>query len=108
VASLHSSEDEDWALSKRKEIVSAIFFTFIKTKTMESSTLIKEKLHHYIDVANDEKLQAIYVLLENEIDWHYTSADMEELMQRKKRHLNGESKSYTVEESLSLVRKQAK
>ena len=75
---------------------------------MESNTLIKEKLHHYIDVANDEKLQAIYVLLENEIDWHYTSTDIEELVQRRQRHLNGESKSYTVEESLSLLRNQVK
>ncbi len=34
---------------------------------MDSSAL-RDKLHHYIDVADEQKLQAIYVLLENEID----------------------------------------
>lgn len=34
---------------------------------MISPETIKDKLHHYIDFAKDEKLQAIYTLVENEI-----------------------------------------
>lgn len=66
--------------------------------------LIKEKLHHYIDTAAEDKLQAIYVLLENEIDWQYSKGDLEEFARRRQNHLSGESKSYTIEESMQLIR----
>jgi hypothetical protein len=32
---------------------------------------IKEKLHHYIDPAAEKKLQAIYTILEDEIEGEY-------------------------------------
>lgn len=31
------------------------------------TALIKERLHHYIETAGEEKLKAIYVMVENEI-----------------------------------------
>lgn len=73
---------------------------------MENNTLIKEKLHQYIEVAEDEKLHAIFLLLEHEIERQYTSVEVDEWTSRRERHLSGESASYTVEESLKLVRKQ--
>lgn len=75
---------------------------------MEASVLIKEKLHHYIDVADENKLNAIYTLLENEIEWQYSLEDISKFNTRREKHLKGETKSFTVEESLGLVRKQKK
>ena len=67
---------------------------------------IKQRLHHYIDVADDKKLQAIYTILEDEIegDYFYTQDEIKMFYDRRQKHLNGESKSYTVEETLNLVR----
>lgn len=71
---------------------------------------IKEKLHHYIDVADEEKLQAIYTILEHEIEseYTYTQDEIKMFYDRRQKHLNGESKSYTVEEALNLVRQNRK
>ena len=67
---------------------------------------IKEKLHHYIDVADEKKLQAIYTILEDEIEgeYFYTQDEIKMFYDRRQKHLNGESKSYTVAETLNLVR----
>lgn len=75
---------------------------------MNTPKSLREKLHHYIDVADEQKLQAIYVLLEEEIDWHYSSGEINLLHQRRENHLNGSSKSFTVEESLKAIRQQNK
>lgn len=73
---------------------------------MEPSSL-KQKLHHYIDIADEKKLQAIYTILEDEIegDYFYSQEEIKEFYDRRQKHMNGESKSYTVEETLNLVRK---
>ena len=67
---------------------------------------IKQKLHHYIDVADDKKLQAIYTILEDEIEgeYFYTQDEIKMFYDRRQKHLNGQSKSYTVAETLNLVR----
>jgi hypothetical protein len=68
------------------------------------------KLHHYIDIADEKKLQAIYTILEDEIegDYFYSQEEIREFYDRRQKHMNGESKSYTVEETLNLVRKNRK
>ena len=67
---------------------------------------IKQKLHHYIDVADEKKLQAIYTILEDEIEgeYFYTQDEIKMFYDRRQKHLSGESKSYTVAETLNLVR----
>ena len=75
---------------------------------MDSASSLRDKLHHYIDIADEQKLQAIYVLLEDEIDWSYSSEEISFLHQRRQQHLQGLSKSYTVEESLNAARQQKK
>ena len=75
---------------------------------MNTATSLRDKLHQYIDVADEQKLQAIYVLLEDEINWSYTSEEIGMLHKRRENHLKGASKSYTVEESLKAVRQQKK
>ena len=67
---------------------------------------IKQKLHRYIDVANEKKLQAIYTILEDEIEgeYFYTQDEIKMFYDRRQKHLNGDSKSYTVAETLNLAR----
>ena len=71
---------------------------------------IKERLHHYIDVADEKKLQAIYTILEDDIEgeYSYTQDEIKMFYDRRQKHLNGESKSYTVEEAINLVRQNRK
>jgi hypothetical protein len=73
--------------------------------SMEQAS-IKQKLHHYIDVADEKKLQAIYTILEDEIEgeYFYTQDEIKMFYDRRQKHLNGECKSYTVAETLNLVR----
>lgn len=73
---------------------------------MSSAGSLRDKLHQYIDVADEQKLQAIYVLLEDEINWAYSPEDIANFHQRRNNHLQGISKSYSVEESLKDVRQQ--
>lgn len=75
---------------------------------MDRAASLRDKLHHYIDVADEQKLQAIYVLLEEEIDWQYTAEDIAEFHHRRQQHIAGSTQSYTVEESLNAIRQQKK
>ncbi len=75
---------------------------------MGNSLSLRDKLHQYIDVADEQKLQAIYTLLEDEINWSYTADDIAMFHLRRENHLNGTSKSYTTEESLNATRRQKK
>ena len=75
---------------------------------MSKASNLRDKLHQYIDVADEQKLQAIYVLLEDEIDYKYSPEEIDVFRKRKEKHQGGESKSYTPEESLKAVRKQKK
>lgn len=72
---------------------------------MESASL-RERLHEYIDKADERKLSAIYVLIEDELDEEpvYTKETILMLHERRKNHLNGISKSYTPQESIELIR----
>ena len=65
---------------------------------------IKEKLHHYIDTADEKKLQATYTILEDEIEgeFFYTPDEIKIFYDRRQKHLNGESKSYSVDEAHRL------
>ena len=66
---------------------------------METSTL-REKLHDFIDAADNKKLEAICTVLEldDENDYIYSQEEIEEFHTRRNTHLKEESKSYSVEE----------
>ncbi len=74
---------------------------------MESAVL-RNKLHEYIDKADERKLSAIYVLIEEELEdgFIYDSGTISMLHERRNNHLNGAGKSYTAEESLEMIRGQ--
>ncbi len=73
-------------------------------------TIIKEKLHEYIEHADEKKVQAIYTLVENEIGHAYTysAEELNMLHERAEKYLKGEGATYTIEESRNKIRQQRK
>jgi hypothetical protein len=72
---------------------------------MEGKTL-KQKLHDYIDTADEKKLQAIYVILEDEIEGElfYGVEEIKTFYERRQKHLSGSSKSHTPDEAHKIIR----
>lgn len=68
---------------------------------------VKEKLHDYIDHADNKKVKAIFTLLENDIEQDYglTDAEMKELDDRWDDYLSGKTKSHTLQESKAQIKK---
>lgn len=71
---------------------------------------IKQKLHQYIDNAEEKKLRAIYTILEEEIEGEqtYSEEDLTTFYARRQNHLNGASKSYSIEEAHDIIRRNKK
>jgi hypothetical protein len=72
------------------------------------TALLREKLHTYINEADEKKLEAIYTILENEIEEENYSFSLSEITtfhKRRENHLTGKSKSFSIEETINLVRK---
>ena len=74
------------------------------------SELLRNKLHEYIDRADERKLSAIYVLIEDELEdkFTYSNETISMLHERRVNHVNGISKSYAAEESMEIIRRQKK
>ena len=70
-----------------------------------NTAIIKDRLHEYIDKADDKHLEAIYILLEKELEpsFQYDTTTLEMLYQRREKHLKNESKSYTAAEAMEFV-----
>lgn len=67
----------------------------------------RQKLHEYIDLADDEKVNALFTILEadNELSYQYSDEDIKMFYERKERYLKEEGKSFSVEESFDEIRK---
>lgn len=59
-------------------------------------TNIRQKLHQYIDSINEKKAEAIYTLLESEIDIDLQRHKL--IMAERENYLNGEGKSFSWDE----------
>ena len=74
-----------------------------------SSTAIRNKLYNYIRVADDKKLNAIYNLLETEIEqtneWWKDKLFTDELDNRYKSLESGADKGFTIEQLEKSVSK---
>jgi len=71
--------------------------------------LLKEKLHHYIETAEEKKLKAIYAMVKDEIKepvsvWEDKTI-VAELERREKAYKNGTAKMYTIEESVKKAKR---
>jgi hypothetical protein len=74
--------------------------------------VLRERLHEYINIADEQHLTAIYVLVEDNIpetgSEKYDQATLDMFYRIRENHLNGTSKSYTVEESMNMIRQHKK
>lgn len=72
-------------------------------------TLVKEKLHEYIEHADEKKIIAIYTLVENEIEdrsYLYDDAAIRTFQATSEGYFSGKIKGHTIEESMECIRKQ--
>ncbi|MEO6845347.1 MAG: hypothetical protein ABI184_09245, partial [Ginsengibacter sp.] len=71
-----------------------------------TTSLIREKLYDFIKVADDKKVKAIYMMLEDEItektEWWKDKVFMKELDNRYRAWETGKEKGYTLDEVNAL------
>lgn len=68
---------------------------------------VKEKLHEYIEHADEKKIQAIYTLVENEIDDRsslYDDAAINSFRATSADYFSGKATGYGMQESLDHIR----
>jgi hypothetical protein len=69
---------------------------------------IRQKLHSYLEVADDKKVKAIYAIMENEIEEtavEYNNVLKKELNKRYADYKTGKAKMITAEESKKRIQK---
>jgi hypothetical protein len=71
------------------------------------TTQKRQKLHEYIELADDEKVNALFLILEsgNEDTYTYSDENINMLYERRERYLKGEGKNFSVKESFEDIRK---
>lgn len=69
---------------------------------------LREKLHDYIETADESHLSAIFTLVESDIheanNYVFDQGTINMLNERAERYDKGLSKTYTVEESMDRIR----
>lgn len=76
-----------------------------------SASQIREKLVDYLQVADEEKIKALYIMLEDEINTPLNDWDddfIKELERRSKSFTDGTAKIYSWEETREVARKHLK
>lgn len=70
------------------------------------NAVIRQQLHTYIDSVDENKLQAMYIILQTDMEQNpvYDDAVMSILHQRRNNHLYEVSASYSVNETLAYAR----
>ena len=70
-----------------------------------NNAAIREQLHHYIDIADDAKIAAIYNIMEKDTaNKKYTPEELAEFYNRLEKYNSGEMPSFSVEEAHNYVR----
>jgi len=69
-----------------------------------TTTAIRQKLHHYIETAQDKKVKAIFAIVEDDIEETYDhwndDAFVAELKRRESSYLEGTAKTYSLEQMM--------
>jgi putative addiction module component (TIGR02574 family) len=76
-----------------------------------STVVIRQKLHNYLEVANDKKVKAIYAIMENDIEesaMEYNDEMKKELDNRYAAYKSGKATPVSAEESKKRVQKMIK
>lgn len=73
-----------------------------------STVAIRQKLHSYLEVADDKKVKAIYAIMETEVEKsavNYSNDFKAELDQRYADYKSGKAKMITEQQSKRRIRK---
>jgi putative addiction module component (TIGR02574 family) len=73
-----------------------------------STVTIRQKLHSYLEVADDKKVKAIYAIMESDIEGSgiaYTDEIKKELDRRHAEYKSGKANMVTADESRKRVQK---
>ncbi len=71
-----------------------------------TTSVIRQKLHQFIDTIEDKKAAAIYALLEDEMDT--TSQRKKLVMAEREKYISGEGKSFSWEEVKKMATNKTK
>jgi len=69
---------------------------------------VKEKLHNYIESGNEDKILAIYMLLNEEIESQsivYDEATLKMLETRSDDMMSGKDRTYTLEQTIENLQR---
>lgn len=73
-----------------------------------TSTVIRQRLITYLSDAEDNKIKAIYTLLESEIEngksFSLTKEHIKILEKERELHLSGTTKSYSKQDSFEIIK----
>ena len=73
-----------------------------------TSTAIRQRLITYLSDAEDNKIRAIYTLLEREIEneqsFNLSEEHLDILDRERELYLKGETKSYSKQDSLDIIK----
>lgn len=68
---------------------------------------LKEKLHDYIDHADEKKVKAIFTLVAEDLDdneYTFDDTTLNMLEERREEYLSNNTKGYSVEESMEHIK----
>jgi hypothetical protein len=70
-----------------------------------ATSQIREELHEYIDSVDEKKLEAIYLVLKDNINsgYSYNPDELSEIYSRRNRFINGDEEVLTTEELVNFV-----
>ena len=70
--------------------------------------IIRKELHHLIDVADEEKLKALHLLLEDNSSGHnYTDEELKKFYGILHQYENGDMQVFSVEDAHKRIRSKA-
>ena len=70
---------------------------------------IRQRLHQYIDAADDDQINATYTIVQGNTEQQRFSADdLKKIYGRRSDYLEGKTATYSVEEAHNIIRQGAR